>query len=354
MPEFRKDPIVGRWTIIAEERAKRPMPLRQPSYLGSEGLCPFCEGNERFTPPEIAAFRGHGAGPNGTGWRVRAVPNRHPALAIEERLDKRGEGVYDRIGGVGAHEVIIEGPEHHDSLSCLTPERVREILWMYRDRLLDLKNDTRFVHGLIFKNRGAAAGATLEHGHSQLLMSPVTPPIIEQEINGARRFFDYRGRCIYCDIIEQELGDERRIVMDSSQFVVYCPYASRFPFEMAIAPKRHASRFDQLTKGEIDELGSVLREAVWRLELALDDPAYNSVIHSAAFDPHDLPHYHWHFEIVPRLAPIGGLEWGAGYFVNPVAPETAARCLRDVELRPHAPSNRIEWRMTSRQSGLLV
>ena len=335
MPELRKDPIVGRWVVIANERAKRPGERKvEPTARAGDELCPFCEGNEAHTPPEIAAFRPHGSHPNGPGWRVRVVPNRFPALRVEENLEKHGDGIYDGMAGVGAHEVIIETPEHHQTMAGLRPESIREVLWIYRDRLLDLKNDRRFVHGMLFKNVGQAAGSTIAHTHSQLVVTPVVPPAVQEELNGSRAFFEYRGRCVYCDMIRQELADEKRIVLDTSGFTAFCPYASRFPFEIWIVPKHHSSRFDQIAKAGVDDLGHVLHEVLSKLERGLDGPAYNYYVHTSPFDQHDSPHYHWHLEVIPRLSAVGGFEWGSGLHINPVAPESAAAFLREVDVPP--------------------
>jgi len=174
LPELRKDPIVGRWVIIAHERAKRPHDFSgEAQQQARGGFCPFCEGNEDKTPPEIVAYRERGTRPNGPGWRIRVVPNKFPALMIEGNLNKRGEGIYDMMAGIGAHEVIIESPKHHISLAELPEENIQEMLWVYRDRLVDLKKDSRLVHGMLFKNVGAAAGASLEHSHSQLIVTPI-------------------------------------------------------------------------------------------------------------------------------------------------------------------------------------
>ena len=155
MPELRKDPIVGRWVIIAHERAKRPHDFKsEAARPGPPMVCPFCEGQEDKTPPEILAYRDFGSRPNGPGWRVRVVPNRFPALKIEGSLNKRGDGIYDVMEGIGAHEVIIESPSHHKSMATLTPDTIREVIWVYRDRLVDLKKDPRLVHGMLFKNVG--------------------------------------------------------------------------------------------------------------------------------------------------------------------------------------------------------
>ncbi|HVA89114.1 MAG TPA: DUF4931 domain-containing protein, partial [Chloroflexota bacterium] len=201
MPELRKDPITGRWVIISSDRGKRPTDYgRAPVTTSDKGFCPFCYGNEGKTPPEILAYRPEG-GPNTPGWTVRVVPNKFPALGIEGELARQGEGVYDRMNGIGAHEVIIETPDHHLSLAALPTKNIEDVLWAFRDRMLDLKKDPRFRYILVFKNHGEQAGASLEHSHSQLIALPIVPRSILEQANGAKQYFDYKERCIYCDII---------------------------------------------------------------------------------------------------------------------------------------------------------
>lgn len=330
MPELRKDPIVGRWVIIATERGQRPHDFRadvQPQTL--PGSCPFCEGQESKTPPEIIAYRDRGSSPNGPGWRLRVIANKYPALRIEGELEKRGVGMYDMMAGVGAHEVIIESPQHHVSLSQLDEPAIREVIWAYHDRMVDLKRDKRFAHGLIFKNVGAAAGASLEHTHSQLIVTPTVPISVWEEMLGSLDFFRFRGRCIYCDMIRQEQDTETRVVMDTDQFIAFCPFASRFPFETWIVPKGHSSHFENITKAGVDDLSMVLKTVLSKLETALDHPPYNYIIHTAPFDHDHLEHYHWHIEIIPRLTKVAGFEWGSGFYINPMPPEDAARFLRE-------------------------
>lgn len=332
MPELRKDPIVGRWVIIATDRAKRPSDFQQEYTLTGDSFCPFCEGNEEVTPPEVLAYRTGGSPSNEAGWSVRAVPNKFPALQVEGGLEKRGDGIYDLMNGIGAHEVIIECPNHETSLARLPVQHVQQVLWMYRDRLVDLKKDPRLVHGLIFKNYKAPAGASLDHSHSQLIVTPVVPISVWEEMTGSEEFYKYRGRCIFCDMIQQELATDTRIVMDTPEFVAFCPYASRFPFETWILPKRHSSHFENIPHHGVEEMGMALKSILSKLDLALDDPAYNYLIHTAPFDSNELPHYHWHLEIFPRLTKVAGFEWGSGFYINPVLPEQAAEFLRDVEV----------------------
>jgi len=293
---------------------------------------PFAEGNESATPPEIIAYRNYGTAANGPGWRVRVVPNKFPALQVEGDLEKRGDGIYDLMNGVGAHEVIIECPHYETNMSRLPVDNIREVLYSYRDRLADLKKDRRLVHGLIFKNKGAMAGASLDHSHSQLIVTSVVPITVWEEMTGALEFYNYRGRCIYEDMIRQDLKDGSRVVYDTPEFLVFCPYASRFPFETWIVPKRHGSHYETIQRHQVEELGTVLKTTLAKLELALDDPPYNYVLHTAPFDTPDVPHYRWHFEIFPRLTRVAGFEWGSGFYINPVAPEEAASFLREVEI----------------------
>lgn len=332
MPELRKDPIVGRWVIIATDRARRPVSPPSEPFAHNEGSCPFCAGHEEHTPHEILAYRTPGTKPNQPGWRVRVVPNKYPALQIEGDLNKRGEGIYDKMNGIGAHEVILECPFHEPSLTNLTEDNIREILWVYRDRLVDLKKDPRLVYGMLFKNVGTAAGASLEHSHSQLIVTPIVPINVLEEMTGSQEFFNYRGRCIYCDMIHQEESSEKRIVMSTPHFLAFCPFAARFPFETWILPKHHNSHFENIQKIEVDELGTVLKTLLKKLEVGLEKPAYNYVIHTSPFDTQSLPHYHWHMEIIPRLTRVAGFEWGTGFYINPVPPEQAASFLREIEV----------------------
>jgi UDPglucose--hexose-1-phosphate uridylyltransferase len=332
MHELRKDPIVGRWVIISPDRITRPVNLQDAEPPLSGAYDPFLEGHEDSTPPEILAYRNPGSRPNGPGWRVRVVPNKFPALKVEGELTKRGEGMYDKITGIGAHEVIIECPQNETNLARLSVDHIREVLWVYRDRLVDLRRDHRLVHGLIFKNKGTLAGASLEHSHSQLIVSPIVPITIQEELEGSEAYFRYRGRSIFSDMIQQEIATDSRVVLDSPHFLVICPFASRFPFETWILPKQHSSHFENITRGAIEDLGIVLKQTLRKLEFALDDPPYNFVIHTAPFDHQDLPHFVWHIELFPRLTRVAGFEWGSGFYINPVPPENAAKFLRETSV----------------------
>ena len=332
MPELRKDPILGRWVIIAQERAKRPSDLRVEPHPRAEGFCPFCEGHEDKTPLEIGAYRADGSQPNEPGWTVRVVPNKFPALEIEGHEDNRGEGIYDIMNGIGAHEVIIETPKHEVSPTALSDEHFRDVIHMYRERMLDLKKDERLVCSMLFKNVGITAGASLEHTHSQLIATPVVPKRVREEISGAEEFFRYRGRCVFCDMIKQELASRERVVVDNDEFVAFAPFAARFPFETWVVPKKHLSHFEDINDSALTAMASVLKTTLAKLEQALTDPPYNYIIHSAPYDADRLRHFHWHLEIIPRLTKVAGFEWGTGFYINPLPPESAAEFLRETSL----------------------
>ncbi len=333
MPELRRDPIVGRWVIISTERSGRPQDLIVPCPpVASNALCPFCPGQERLTPREILAYRAFGSEANGPNWSVRVIPNKFPALQVEGEMGREGIGLYDRMNGIGAHEVIIETPSHTDGLGDLPPKRVEDVLWAYRDRILDLKKDLRFRYILIFKNHGAAAGATLEHSHSQLIALPIVPTSVTGEIEGCRAHYQQKERCIYCDVMRQDLADGGRVVAENPEFVCITPFAPRFPFEMWILPKRHAGYFEESQRGQFEFLAPILCESLKRMDKVLSKPAYNFMLHSSPLHERTGDFYHWHLEIIPKLTQVAGFEWGTGFYINPVSPEEAASALRDAEI----------------------
>jgi len=332
VPDLRKDPITGRWVIIATDRARRPSDFTREHVVVTGGrICPFCPGQEIRTPPEVLAYRSEG-GPNEPGWSLRVVPNKFPALRVEGDLDKQGEGLYDRMNGVGAHEVIIETPDHMASLSELPDKQVADLFFASRDRINDLRKDSRLRYIIVFKNHGTAAGATLEHTHSQLIALPVVPQHAQAELDGSLRYYQFRERCIYCDILQQEMQTHDRIVMETDHFLVIAPYASRFPFETWIVPRQHGAHFSQVEAPVIQNLGWVTRTVLRKIDKALEQPPYNAIVHTAPIQDGPLEHYHWHVEIIPKLTKVAGFEWGTGFFINPTPPEEAARFLREVGL----------------------
>jgi UDPglucose--hexose-1-phosphate uridylyltransferase len=332
MPELRKDPIIDRWVIISTERGKRPVFLIEEGPSTKAGMCPLCPGNESMTPPEVYAMRPHGSPPNSADWTLRVVPNKFPALRIEGDLDKEGLGLYDKMNGVGAHEVIIETPNRTEALSDMPVERIQNVFVAYRERILDLSRDRRFKYIMVFKNHGSVAGASLDHSHSQLIALPIVPRRVVEELNGGLSYYKFKDRCIFCDIIAQEKEDNVRVVYENDLFVALSPYAARFPFETWILPKRHEAIFADHNRADnyrclAETLSTILKKYV----KVLNSPPYNYVIHTAPSGNTDVPHYHWHIELIPRLTKMAGFEWGTGFYINPTPPEEATDYLKEAQ-----------------------
>ncbi len=328
MPELRKDPVVGRWVIISTERARRPSDFGPEPVRPKGSTCVFCPGNEDKTPPEVLVSRLPHAAANGPGWSYRVVPNKYPALRIEGEVAPSGEGLYDRMNGVGAHEVVIESPDHGASLATLSVDAVADVLLACRERVLDLKKDPRFGYILIFKNHGEAAGASLEHPHSQLIATPIIPVMVKEELEGSARYFEMKQRCVWCDIIRQDRGG-RRMVLEDNSFIVLAPFAPRCPFETWIMPGAHRAAFEESSYEDLLALARTLREFLQRMNRLLNTPPYNFMLHTAPLHDSKLPYFHWHLEIMPKLTKVAGFEWGSGFFINPMSPEDSAAHFRD-------------------------
>jgi UDPglucose--hexose-1-phosphate uridylyltransferase len=295
------------------------------------GFCPLCEGNEDRTPPEVFAFRDNGTPPNTPGWTLRVVPNKFPALRIEGELGREGEGIYDKMNGIGAHEVVIETPRHEETLITLPLKGIENVLLAYRERIIDLRRDQRLRYVLVFKNHGVAAGASLEHSHSQIIALPIVPKRVSEEIEGAKTYFNYKDRCVFCDIIRQELQQRVRVILENKSFLSIAPFASRFPFETWILPKTHHPSFEHMDPSQYEQAAQILSDTLQRMNRVLTDPPFNYVIHTSFFPEVDMDYYHWHFEIMPKLTKVAGFEWGTGFYINPTPPEEAAQYMREVK-----------------------
>jgi UDPglucose--hexose-1-phosphate uridylyltransferase len=340
MPELRKDPVVGRWVIIATERGKRPSDFEVAGEERKPGPCVFCEGHEHETPPEVYAVREADTAPDTPGWDVRVIPNKYPALTIEGELTREGVGLCDMMSGVGVHEVIVETPEHDRTMADLPEGQIAKVLATYRQRIVDLRRDDRLKYVLIFKNQGRAAGASLQHAHSQLIATPITPKRVKEKLIGAKEYFDYRHRCVFCDYIKQEIelfGE--RLVAQTERFVALSPFAARFPFELWILPKQHALDFTHVTDDALADLAHILKMMLVKLRDILSDPPFNYVLHQAPFRRPRGGYwttieedYHWHLELMPRLTRVAGFEWGSGFYINPTPPEVAAEALRETAI----------------------
>ncbi|MEW6364107.1 MAG: galactose-1-phosphate uridylyltransferase [Acidobacteriota bacterium] len=336
MSLFRKDPLSNGWVIVSPERGLRPSDFGSVESTKKGGFCPFCPGNEGYTPPEILAFRQEGSQANRDGWWVRTIPNKFAYLSSEGELRRKGKGIYDLMNGVGAHEIIVEAADHNANFTTIDAHQTEEIIKMHLYRMLDLRKDGRFRYVQIFKNHGSAAGAALEHAHSQIIALPITPRWLKEELNSCALHYAQKERCLLCDIMSQETEDADRIVFENSDFVAFEPFASKFPFETWILPKQHSANFHTISEEQIVSFADCVRTTLSMLFRALQDPPYNFVLHTApvyykkgnywkTIDED----YHWHMEIIPRLTKMAGFEWGTGFYINPTPPEEAARYLRD-------------------------
>ena len=281
-----------------------------------------------MTPREIFAQR-NGSAPNGPGWDLRVVPNQFPVLRVEGTLDRQGEGLFDKMNGIGAHEVVIESPRHEDTLATMGEGAVEQVLWAFRERMRDLKQDRRFRYIIVFKNHGTAAGSSVEHSHSQLIALPIVPREVRDEVDGAKAHFQVKERCVFCDVLRQEIADSRRLIAETSDMIAIAPYAPRFPFETWILPRRHEAHFEETSRQEMASLARLLGDMLRRMNRVLRNPPYNLLIHSAPLAESAAEYFHWHVEVIPKLTKVAGFEWATGFYVNPTSPEEASQVLRD-------------------------
>lgn len=329
MPEIRKDPVFGRWVIIASDRSLRPNQFRE----GGKGAhyCPFCPGHEAETPPSIYTLPGKRKGAARKGgaapWRLRVVRNKYPALEPEGDTINRVEGIYDLMDGTGFHEVVIETPRHSLQLEEMPVPGITDLLRTYILRAKEIKKDRRIKYVMVFKNHGASAGASLSHSHSQIIAMPMAPIRVVQEINGSEDYRREHGSCVFCDILKEETACRKRVVGESRDFLAVAPYASRFSFEIWILPKRHRSHFENADPALMPGLAVVLKGVLGKLKRSLSGPAYNLIVHTMPVQDPEVPHYHWHFEIMPKMSMVAGFEWGTGFYINTMPPEDAAGIL---------------------------
>lgn len=282
-----------------------------------------------MTPPEVMAYRPTGSQPDTPGWTVRVVPNLYPALGpVDGEPDERADGVYLAMNGVGAHEVLVTGPQHVEEVARLPVEQISLMVKSYVDRLLvhRVHPNVQYVH--IIMNYGREAGASREHPHSQLFAMPLIPGLVETELWGAGRHFEEQGSCVFCDMIRRELSTGHRVVAENDRFLVFAPYASRSPFELWMMPKEHEASFETMGGSDIASFAGILSETLGKLYVGLADPPFNYWIHTAPSKRDVAAYYHWHLEIVPKLSIAAGFELGTEVMINTALPETAAEFLR--------------------------
>jgi UDPglucose--hexose-1-phosphate uridylyltransferase len=333
MHELRKDILLGRWVAVSS--ASRPPSEYdiQRNLENTEISCPLCPGRESETPGEIISVRKS----HEPGWWVRALPSCTPVFQIEGDLGRKGIGIYDKMNSIGASEILIESPKHTVRPEDLGIEQMIRVITLYRDRIADLEKDSRLRYILIYKDSGKEAGELHSHPVSFLMATPVIPKMAKDELDSSKQYFAYKERCIFCDIITEELRVGERIILETRNFIAFCPYAAQFPFESWIIPKRHACAFHEITYDEIEDMGLILMTVLKKLRKTFHEPPFNYFIHTA---PNMVPRrnhwhtlgedYHWHLEIIPRLTRTSGFEWGSGFYILPTSPEMAAKYLREV------------------------
>jgi len=331
MSELRQDPTTKVWVILAPERAKRPQQEPKKRHAdkppGWDAACPFCPGNEAQTPGEVFRLPVLDQAP---AWEVRVVPNRFAALTPEGDTTRREDGrFFRRMHGIGMHEVIIETPSHNTPMALMAYEQLEKVLIAYHERYNTLKRNRQLKFITIFKNHGWASGTSLVHPHSQLVATPIIATYYHRKFSVAHDYYVDIGRCLYCDLLTEELEKGERIVAETRQFVGLHPYASRVPYETWIIPKRHCASFGLFPAPHLAELARVLKDTLLCLYRELDDPAFNLMIDTSTTVDEDDPYYHWHIRVVPRLTTIAGFELGSGIYISTALPEHTASLMKE-------------------------
>ncbi len=323
LSELRQDPVTGAWVVIATGRGKRPDEFKNkkpPEISDDPKDCPFCNiAKEQSLSLEYKDAKGN--------WILAVVPNKYPAVDFSRELNRREIGPFSVVNGVGFHEVVISR-DHNLSIAQMDTARVVEIINAYQERYLRLMN-RRFVDYIsIFHNHGAAAGASMKHPHSQLIAMPVIDPDVWRSIKGSEDYWHKNKECVHCTLIDWERKDGKRIIFENDGFVAFCPFVSRAAFEVRIYPKKHSPYFERIDGKSKAELAEALKASLAKIYTGLNNPPYNFFLHTAPCDGKDYPHYHWHFEIMPKTAIWAGFELGTGIEISTIEPEKAAEFLR--------------------------
>lgn len=337
MSTLRQDITTNDWIIYAPERVRRPHDWKRAEIVSDQRIsskkgCPFCPGNEAMTGSEIDAMRDRSPRDR-PGWSVRVIPNQFPALRIEDDVHRTEHGrLFRSMGGCGAHEVIIESPDHDRPLAEQPVEQVERLLRTLHGRFVDLLRDQRFQTVVIFKNHGELAGTSLQHPHCQLIATPVVPQFLRLKHHVATDYFDRTGNCLYCDLLHDELQEQQRVIMENADYAAIAPYASRLPFELWILPKQHQASFAGVDPQRLHSLAEILKTVLLKLHQGLENPAFNLTFNTAPRGDEGKVYFLWHVQILPRLTTPAGFELGSGMSINTVLPEAAAQYLRDVKV----------------------
>ncbi|NOY89468.1 MAG: galactose-1-phosphate uridylyltransferase [FCB group bacterium] len=332
MPEFRQNKATKEWVILAPERGKRPSDFintedKKESTQTDKKKCPFCPGNEDQTDKPTLVI------PSKGDWQVRVVPNKYAALQPNLATTRTWVGSFLAAKGFGIAEVIIEHPDHNLTLALMELDEVGNVLRAYRERQKEISKNDKINLVTIFRNHGKRAGTSLGHPHSQIIATPIVPPHVRYPMEKAVLHYDKLGTCVFCDMIDEEIRQEERIITNSDNFVALCPFAARSPFETRIYSKKHMPSFVAIDDEEIMELAWVLREVLGKLYYGLNNPNYNYIIRSAPIGDEDTRYLHWYMVIIPKITIPAGFEIGSGIYINTIAPEESARFLRDTKTK---------------------
>ena len=333
MSELRKDPVIGRWVIIASERARRPgnfVDTSDNDIENENGECSFCNNTRELID---CGFPSNG---------VSVVLSKDSVSDPKKEFHRTKQGLYDVIDQFGVHEIVIETPEHLANIADLNIDQIASVFKVYAARMAHLEKDKRFQYVLAYKNYGPTAGGrNIGHTCSHIVATPVQPLRVKEKLVGAKEYFEANKRCIYCDLIRQELESQERIVTETQHFVALIPFAARFLFETWVLPKDHNCNFHNGIKGCEKDLALIMKILLQKYQKGLDDPSYNFVIQTAPFRrTHSNAEkwktigqdYHWHIELMPRLTRVAGFEKGTGFYICSIPPEDMAEYLRDVHV----------------------
>ena len=320
MAELRKDPITGEWVIVAPDRAARPFDHEENGHGAPPEVCPFCKGNEAETPNAVLTIA-NSESPD--DWSVRVIPNRYPAVDSSAAVTPTSE-FFEQTPAVGFHEVIVESPSHDQAIRDLSVDQIVRVLRAWRDRLAVVSADENIAHTMIFKNEGSAAGASLEHVHSQLLATSFIPPRIEAELAAGQKHFEETGNNAWAQLLERELADQSRIVGATDQYILHCPFASRFSGQMVLSSRVSVPGFESTPDNDLSALAELLKRSLQSLNDVFAEAPFNLELHTAP--PRDVRNstYHWHLTITPRLTGIAGFEVSTGAWINITTPEDSA------------------------------
>jgi len=333
MPEFRQNLATKEWVILAPERGKRPSDFNkrlEPQSLipAVKDDCPFCPGNESHTGTPLLEYK------NGGDWQVRAVANKFAALQPDLDTNRVSKGAFLSADGFGIAEVVIEHRRHDLTLALMEVEEVATVLRAYRERQVEISRNDKINLVTIFRNHGARAGTSLEHPHSQIIATPIVPPHVRYPMEQAILHYDKHGTCVYCDMVAEELRQKKRIIAETENFIAFCPFAARSPFESRIYPKQHQASYMLINDDEIDDLASLLRDTLARLYFSLGNPDYNYIIRSSPIGDENTRHQHWYMVIIPKVTIMAGFEIGSGIYINTMSPEDCTQVLRKAKTSP--------------------